>query len=86
MGALAPFLCLVRTFRVGLHSALRSKGPNYDIRPLGISPPRPGPPPASSISALCPASSISALCLPAPSISALSLSLSLIKYFLSKGK
>jgi hypothetical protein len=41
MGALAPFLCLVRTFRVGFHSALRSKGPKYDIRPLGISPPRP---------------------------------------------
>ena len=38
MGVLAPLLCLVRTFRAELHSALRSKGPKYDIRALGISP------------------------------------------------
>ena len=29
MGALAPFLCLVRTFRVGLHSVPLSKGSKW---------------------------------------------------------
>ena len=53
MGALAPFLCLVRTFRVGFHSALRSKGPKYDIRPLGISPPRPAVKTIPQPAALC---------------------------------
>ena len=29
LGVLAPFLCLVRTFRAGFHSAQRSKGSKY---------------------------------------------------------